>query len=153
MQVSDAGGTFDSLAFAANVTVAGVSGPAGPSLEGVSPIVTYFAGTTISGLALSAAPADAGTYTAVAYFPGSADYASAIAATTFTINPAYYLATATVSVVDAGGQFNGGAFSASATISGVGADNHPSSQLEGLGLTLTYYAGTSRTVHPWPVLR
>jgi hypothetical protein len=216
VSVSDAGGTYDGVAFSATATVAGVSGTPASSLEGVSPTLTYYAGAT----ALPGAPAGAGTYTVVATFAGSADYGAASASTTFTITPALLTVTAnntskvygqvnptftdtitgfvngetanvvsgsasltttattsspvgayvvtaaqgtlsaanytfafvngtlqvnqaapTVSVSDAGGTYNGVAFPATATVAGV--SGTPASSLEGISLTLTYYAGTT----------
>ena len=77
------GGTYSGSAFGASATVAGVSGPAGASLEGVSPSLSYYIGTysaavQLTGLSpLSGAPIAAGAYTVLASFPGSADYAAA----------------------------------------------------------------------------
>jgi hypothetical protein len=86
VSVSDAGGTYDQQPFAATATVAGVNGISGPSLEGVTPTLTYFSGSTASGTPLAGAPTLPGTYTVKASFAGSADYTSASATTTFTIN-------------------------------------------------------------------
>ena len=73
----------------ASLTVTGVGGPAGSSLEGVAPTLVYYAGTTAAGTPLSGAPIDAGTYTVVARFPGSADYSPGQSApVTFTIGRA-----------------------------------------------------------------
>ena len=49
-----------------------------------------------------------------------------------------------------GGPYNGSANAATATIAGVlvGVDNTPSGSLEGIGLTLTYYAGTDTSGTP-----
>jgi sugar lactone lactonase YvrE len=59
-------------------------------------------------------------------------------------------ATPTVSVSDAGGVFSGGPFAATATVAGVIAsvDNTTGPSLEGVSLTLTYYAGTTATGTP-----
>jgi hypothetical protein len=59
-------------------------------------------------------------------------------------------ATPTISVSDAGGTFDGGPFPAAATIAGVlpGVDDRPSSSLEGVSPTLTYYAGSSPSGSP-----
>ena len=88
--VQDAGGTYDGMPFPATATVAGVvpgvdDTPA-PSLEGVSPTLTYY---DANGNPLSGAPSAVGTYTVVATFPGSADYTSATssAPATFVIAP------------------------------------------------------------------
>jgi hypothetical protein len=83
VQVTDAGGTYNQLAFPATAAVAGVSGTFGSSLEGVTPTLTYYSG----GTQLAGAPILPGTYTAKASFAGSTDYTSASAMTTFTISP------------------------------------------------------------------
>jgi hypothetical protein len=85
VSVSDAGGTYNQKPFAATATVAGVNGIAGTSLEGVTPSLTYYSGSTASGTPLAGAPTLPGTYTVKASFAGSADYTSASATTTFTI--------------------------------------------------------------------
>ena len=46
-----------------------------------------------------------------------------------------------ITVTDVGGTFNGSAYPATATIAGVGGS--PSSMLEGVGLTVTYFSGSS----------
>jgi hypothetical protein len=133
VNVSDAGGTFNGSAFGATATVTGVNGVPASSLEGVSPTLVYYAGNT----ALPGAPSGAGTYTVVASFAGSADYAAASASTTFTIGAA----TSVVSVSDAGGTYSEQAFPATATVAGV--NGVPASTLEGVGLSLAYYAGNT----------
>jgi hypothetical protein len=139
VSVTDAGGTYNAGAFAAADTVAGTNHTAAYSLEGVTPTLTYYSGTSATGTASSGAPTTVGTYTVLASFAGSTDYASASASTTFTISSA----TPTVTVTEAGGTYNGGAFSASDTVAGV---NHSAvASLEGVAPTLTYYAGTSAT--------
>ena len=135
MEVSDGGGHFNGTAYSAVAGVAGVDGNFASSLEGVSPNLTYYAGVNINGPALSAAPAAPGTYTVVATFPGSTDYQGGIAAASFTIR----IGLPSIQVSDGGGVFNGGAFSASATISGtVGPAGN---SLDGVGLNVTYYDG------------
>jgi len=59
-------------------------------------------------------------------------------------------ATPTLSLKDDGGTFNGSAFAATATVAGVipGVDDTPASSLEGVSLTLTYYAGSSASGDP-----
>jgi hypothetical protein len=133
VSVSDAGGTYNGSAFAATGTVTGVSGVPASSLEGVSPALIYYAGNT----ALPGAPSGAGTYTVVASFAGSADYAAASASATFTIGAA----TPAVSVSDAGGTYSGQPFPATATVAGV--NGLPASTLEGVGVSLAYYAGNT----------
>ena len=66
----------------------GVGGTPSPSLEGVTPSLTYFAGTAASGTPLAAAPSVAGTYTVLASFGGSSDYKAAGATATFAITQA-----------------------------------------------------------------
>ena len=101
--------------------MAGLSGTARASLEGVAPSLIYYAGTfteaaQLSGLtALSGAPIGAGSYTVLADFGGSADYSAAEALANFGISQA----TPTLSVSDPGGTYNGSAFPASATVAGV----------------------------------
>src|SRR5262249_14808809 len=72
-----------------------------------------------------------------ASFGGSADYNSASQSATFTISKA----TPSVTVTNAGGPFTGNAYTAAATVTGV--TGTAVSALEGVGLTLTYYAGST----------
>lgn len=143
-------GAFNGSAMSASVTVAGViagvdTTPAA-SLDNVIPQLTYYSGTYSSPTQLknvtplSGAPTDAGDYTVLASFGGSPDYAEASAVQTFTIAQA----TPTVAVTDAGGTYNGAAFPATATVTGVvaGVDNSPSASLEGKSPSLAYYTGT-----------
>jgi hypothetical protein len=118
-------------------TVAGVGGRMSTSLEGVTPILTYYAGSTATGTPLSGAPSAAGTYTVVASFNGSADYGAASARITFTITKA----SAVLRVTDRGGTYNSQPFAATATVAGVVpfVDNTPAASLEGVRPTLTYY--------------
>jgi hypothetical protein len=89
VSVTDAGGTYNGNAFPATASVAGVNGQGAASLEGVTPILTYYVGSGTAGTNLgSTAPTNAGTYTAVASFAGSNDYSNANAQITFTIAPA-----------------------------------------------------------------
>ena len=74
---SDAGGTYSGSPFPATAEVAGTDGVFGPSLDGVSPTVTYYVGSTVNNNGFPTAPTAAGTYTAVASFAGSADYTAA----------------------------------------------------------------------------
>jgi uncharacterized repeat protein (TIGR03803 family) len=141
--VADEGGTFNNAAFSASASVNGVlagvdTTPSG-SLEGVSLTTSYYSGSASGGTALGAAPTSAGTYTVVASFPGSTDYVSGTAQATFTIAQAV----PTVTVTDAGGSYNGDPYPASASVSGV--SGSASATLEGNGLTLTYYSGSSAT--------
>ena len=85
--VTNASGTYTSLAFAAAGSVAGVN-----SVNLGTPAFTYYSGTyttmaSLSGLtALAGAPVDVGSYTIVASFAGSLDYTAASAVATFTIS-------------------------------------------------------------------
>ncbi len=143
VSVSDASGTYNSAAYAATDTVAGVGSQstASASLEGVTPSLTYYSGTSATGTASSAAPTLAGTYTVLASFVGSTDYTSGSASMTFTIGRA----APTVSVSDASGTYNGAAYAATDTVAGVGSQSTASASLEGATPSLTYYSGTSAT--------
>ncbi len=74
-------------------------------------------------------------------FAGSTDYGCASVSTTFSIAQA----TPTLTVTDAGGTYNGQPFPATVLVAGVvsGVDDTPSTSLEGVVPTLTYYAGNS----------
>ena len=145
LSASDDGGTFNGAPFpgSALVTgiVAGVDDTASSSLEGVTPTLSYYA----AGSALGGAPSPAGTYTVVASFAGSADY-GAVTSTpaSFTITQA----APTVSVSDTAGDITGSALIA--TVAGVvpGVDDTPAGSLEGVGLTLTFYSGSSTAGTP-----
>ena len=142
LTLSDAGGTFNGLAFAGTSLVSGTNAVAASMLEGVSPSFIYYEGSSASGTGSTTAPTSAGTYTVVATFPGSADYTAVQnGPLTFTINKA----TPTLTPSDGGGTFNGSAFAATALVSGVvnGVDTTPAGNLEGVPPTLTYYAGST----------
>ncbi len=144
ISVTDPNGTFSDSAYPATATVAGVvtgvDDTPGSSLEGTNLTVTYYSGTDTSGTPLSGAPTQAGTYTVDARFLGSTDYSAADNQITLAI----YAATPIVSVIGAGGAFNGSTYRATATVAGVvtGVDDTPGSSLEGTGLTFTYSSGT-----------
>ena len=55
-----------------------------------------------------------------------------------------------MTVSDAGGTFNGSAYAASGTVAGVvtGVDDTPASTLETVGITYSYYAGSSASATP-----
>jgi len=88
------GGTFDGSPLPASVTIAGVSGTPGSSLEGASPSLTYYSGTysnltQLAGLTpLPGGAVHAGAYTVLASFPATADYAAATGRANFEIAPA-----------------------------------------------------------------
>jgi|GEM_PF-1346552 len=87
VNVTDAGGTYDGLPFAASATAVGVDGttPVSGSFT-----YTYYVGSDTSGTNLgSNAPTAAGTYTVVASFSSSdSNYSGGSAQTTFTITAA-----------------------------------------------------------------
>ncbi len=144
--VTDPSGSYNGTPYAATGTVTGLNGVAGPTLEGVGLTYAYYAGTNTGGTPLPGAPALAGTYTVVASFAGSQDYIPGSAQTTFTISQA----TPVLTVSDLGGTYSGNPHSATATVAGVvpGVDNTPGSTLEGTGLTVTYFAGSTATGTP-----
>jgi PhoPQ-activated pathogenicity-related protein len=137
ISLSDAGGTYNANPFPATATIAGVvsgvDNTPGSSLEGVPLSLSYFPDTTITGTPLSGAPTNAGQYTALASFAGSTDYATFSQSVTFQIGQA----TPTVVVSDAGGNFTGNPFPASATATGVGG-----ATLSGT-FGFTYYVGST----------
>ncbi len=141
VSVSDSGGTYDGLPFAAVATVSGVNGSPDASLEGVSPTLTYYVGSSAEGTGSTMAPCAAGTYTVVASFPGSDDYGPVQQQAIFTIGKA----TPVINVCALDGVCNGLPLPATATVVGIvpGADTAPGSSLEGVRPTLTYYAGNS----------
>jgi hypothetical protein len=83
VQVTDPSGPYNQQPFTATATVAGLDGVYGPSLEGVTPTLTYYQ----NGTQLPGAPVLPGTYSVQALFTGSADYSQASATATFTIKP------------------------------------------------------------------
>ena len=144
VRVTDAGGTYNGLAFPGTATVAGVidgvdTTPA-PTLENVGLTLAYYAGSLNAPLAvvdqaLPGAPSVAGSYTVVASFAGSNNYAAAQSQPTpFTILQAM----PTVGATDAGGTFSGSTFPATAMMTGV---SGPAASLEDVAPTMTYYFG------------
>ncbi len=87
----------------------------------------------------SGPPTAAGSYTVEASFAGSTDYLSFGKPYSFVI----FQAAPVFTVSDAGGTFNGSPFPGTGPVAGVvpGVDNTPGSSLEGVNLTLLYYAG------------
>ncbi len=145
--VTDNSGPPNGSAFTGSDTVAGVGSQSAPSssLEGMAPTLSYYSGSSVtSPNLLASAPSTKGTYTVLAVFSGSTDYTSASASTTFTIF-SISQATPTVTVTDTSGSYNVSAFTASDTVAGVGSQSAPSSSLEGVTPTLSYYSGTSVT--------
>lgn len=142
LSVIHSGGTYTGTPLPATASLAGTGGTPASTLESIGLTLAYYYGSTISGTPLSGAPTNAGTYTAVASFAGSTNYASGKAFVIFTITRA----TPTVQAVNNGGAFSGAPFPATATVTGV--NNSPDSTLEGVGLTITYYSGSTATGTP-----
>ncbi len=142
LSLSDAGGTYAGSPFAATDSVAGLTGPAGSTLEGVGLTIAYYSGSTATGTPLSGAPVAAGTYIVTAAFAGSTDYLAGSSQATFTIARA----SPTLSVNDSGGTFSGSPFAATDSVAGV--SGPAGATLEGVGLTLAYYAGSTATGTP-----
>jgi PhoPQ-activated pathogenicity-related protein len=137
ISVSDTGGTYTGNPFPATATIAGavsgVDNTPGGSLEGVPLSVSYFSGATTNGTPLSGVPTNAGQYTALASFAGSTDYADFGQSVTFQIGQA----TPAVAASDAGGNFTGNPFPATATATGVGG-----ATVNGT-FAFTYYVGNT----------
>ena len=135
-------GTYTGTAFTARADVTGTGGAVAPTLEGVTPSLTYYSGTytdtaQLNNLTpLAAAPTQAGSYTVLASFPGSTDYTNASGLASFAIAQA----TPSVNVSDASGGYTGSAFTATADVTGVIGPAAPT--LEGVTPSLTYYSGT-----------
>ena len=134
ISVSDPSGTYKGAPFTATYVLSGVGGPS-PTLENVSPTITYY---DSNNNLLSGAPTTEGSYKVTATFPGSADYATVSASTNFTIAGQ---GQPIVTVYANGGTFNGLPFAATATLTGLvaGVDNTPAPSLEGVFPTLAYY--------------
>jgi PhoPQ-activated pathogenicity-related protein len=152
LTLSDLGGSYNDTPYPATGTIAGVvtgvDDTPGSSLEGVPLTLTYFSGTTATGTPLSGAPTAAGTYTVEASFAGSQDYIAARKTDLFFVTQDRPVLTLT----DLGGSYNDTPYPATATIAGVvtGVDDTPGGSLEGVPVTLTYYAGTTATGTPLP---
>src|SRR5439155_13133125 len=79
LTVSAPGGAFTGAPFPAAVTIGsaipGIDDTPAPSLENVTPTLTYFEGAGTSGTSRgSTPPINPGVYTVVAHFPGSTDF-------------------------------------------------------------------------------
>jgi len=105
LEVADAGGRFDGSPFPASVTiagaVAGVDSTPAPSLDNVTPTLTYDDGSGTAGTSLGPAPPSApGTYTVVAAYPGNVEYSAVLSTPlTFTIGQG----AATLALASSGG--------------------------------------------------
>jgi hypothetical protein len=138
VSVSIASGHYTGAAFTATATVAGLNGSPGPSLEGVTPTLSYYTGSKASGKGSSVAPSKIGSYTVLALFAGSTDYAPALSGpVTFSIAKAI----PTLSVSVTAGTYNGKAFTAKATVAGL--SGVAAASLESVVPTLKYYAGST----------
>ncbi|MGA2440237.1 MAG: fibronectin type III domain-containing protein [Tepidisphaeraceae bacterium] len=116
VNVTDAGGPYTGLPYAATGTVIGVNG----ANLGPPTFAYYLASDTTFSNPLRGAPADAGTYVVIGSFGGNSNYNAAQSApVTFTIAKA----TPTVSVTDAGGSYTGSPFLASGSVTGVNSAN------------------------------
>ena len=135
LSLSVASGTYNGLPFAATATVAGIDGIAGSSLEG-SVVACYYRDS--DGYWLDDAPTTPGTYTAWASIDGSRNY---YWANTDPVSFTIARAQPAVSVADTGGTYTGTPFAATATVTGV--DGVPTSSLDGVSPTFTYYVGTT----------
>lgn len=137
VSVTDDGGTFNGNPFPATATiagvVAGVDDTPGSSLEGVGLTFAYYVGPAFTGTLLPGPPTNAGSYSVVASFPGSPDYRGIGEESGFIIEAA----TPTVVVTDAGGNFTGNPYPATATATGVGG-----ATVNGT-FAFTYYVGNT----------
>ncbi len=141
VRVQDPGGTYNGTAFSAAATVAGLSGSAAASLEGVTPSLNYYSGTYTSTAQLSGLTPLAGTPARPARTQSwlarrAADYTTGSALASFNIAPA----TPTVHVTDSGGNFTNTPYPAVTTVTGV--TGSTAASLEGVTPALTYYSGT-----------
>jgi sugar lactone lactonase YvrE len=145
LTLAAAGRPYNAQPFYATATIFGVPGintTSKTSLENVGLVFTYYAGGSAAGAPLQGAPTHAGTYAVVVSFAGSADYAAAQSSQTFTITTP----TPAITIVDAGGWYNGSPFTATASMK-VGSGAAVTS-LESVPLTLTYYAGNAASGTP-----
>jgi large repetitive protein len=151
LTVSATDGLYNGKGHPATVTlsgaVAGVDNVASVSLEGVPVVLDYQQvdanGTVLQDLG-QRTPVSVGSYVVTVSFAGSLNYSAVTASASFSIGQV----TPTVAVSDAGVVSSGTAFPATAKVTGVG--GVAGTGLEGVGLTLTYYAGDSATGTPLP---
>jgi len=113
------------------------------TLDGVmQPAAIGTGGAFFTTFDTSTLPASAMPYTVTYSYAGDANFAAATTTSTVTVSqvkPA-------VNVTDSGGTYNGSAFDATATVTGVG--RSPASSLEGVAPTPVYYAGTTAAGTP-----
>jgi len=108
---------------------------------GSVPVLGGIATLSISALA-------AGSHVVLASYSGDSQFVPSLDSLIEIVRPAI----PAIVVSDKGGIYNGQSFPATATVAGVvpGVDDTPSATLEGIGLTLTYYAGTGASGPPLP---
>jgi PhoPQ-activated pathogenicity-related protein len=130
---ADPGGTYNGQPYAASATATGISG--NPVFGSIA--YAYYNGPTATGQSSATPPTGAGTYTVVASFTSQdSSYVNGQSQpVTFTISPA----TPTVVASDAGGNYTGKPFVASATAKGVG-----NAAVTG-SFAFTYYTGSTAT--------
>lgn len=119
------------------VTLAGVTEPA---------VAEYGGGYFTATFDTSTLPVSSTPYTVTYSYPGDGIFTATSATSLLTVDPAI----PTVNVVDAGGRYTGSPLSATAAVTG--ASGLVTSSLEGVPLTLTYYAGSTTTGTPLAVL-
>jgi hypothetical protein len=128
-------------------TITGVTGPVTARLMGLDgqpaqTIPTFRLPGLFTGAILVQADVLAAGQGLVTVRISSASNPAITATATATVNTAFTLATPTVTATDAGGTYNGSAFAASATVTGVGNDGTLASS-PNPALTYTYYVGSS----------
>ena len=156
ISLSFSGLTSPSIAYgAANVTIAGTLSKGDHSPPGTESVEITLDGATQSAafgsggvftttFDTSTLPASPTPYTVTYNYAGDAEFATASTTSTVTVSRD----TPTLSLVDSDGTYNGLAFGASATITGV---NGPAgSSLEGVPVIVDYYAGTTAAGNPLP---
>jgi hypothetical protein len=136
LNVTWSGGEYSGNAFVATATVIGVGGA---TIDTPTPTFAYYSGNTAAGTPLADAPVDAGAYTVRASFAGSINYTSGYKDQSITITQA----TPTVNVSWSGGQYNGNAFVATATVIGVGG-----ATIDTPTPTFAYYSGNTASGTP-----
>ena len=137
IQILNTGGTFSGSPLPATATVTGLDGVPGSTLEGVPLVLNYYSGNNTSATPLSGPPSNAGTYAVLVSFPGSTDYTPNSVTAQFTISPAV----PTIDLAIPGDTYTGSAVALDAALTGV--DGKATPALEGIGLTISYYPGST----------
>ncbi len=144
--VTDNTGFYNGNAFAATATAIGTAGLPVPGTFSYD----YYNGANPIGTPFTTPPTHPGTYTVVASFTSSdPDYANGQSSPIFfTIEKPESV----IMITDTGGPYNANPYPATATIAGVvsGVDDTPGSSLEGVPLTIVYYAGPNPEGTPLP---